>query len=94
MRLSDDMLRMIAAQAQETAELKWQERDARMIHRAVEQLSQSETGRDTLRRMLEWFEASGCNLDAENKYAVLRLIEGAWGSAAGTTLDAMREALR
>lgn len=64
------------------------------IDRAIDQLYRSELGRATMKSVLDWLEASGMSLDAMNQSAVLTLLLGAWGSKAGTVLDALRNATR
>lgn len=63
------------------------------VQEAARQLARSETGRDALRHLLDWFDHSGLKLDARNQEAVCTLLAGAWGTRAGSTLDAMREAV-
>ena len=60
---------------------------------AAEQLSQSEKGRNALRRLLDWLDDDGLSLDGANKGAVLTLLNAAFGSYPGSARDAMREAL-
>lgn len=66
---------------------------AEVLREAAEQLSRSDNGRDALRRVLDWLDNSGLSLDHHNQKAVRTLLEGAWGSYAGTTRDVMHEAL-
>lgn len=60
---------------------------------AASHLSKTDKGVDALRRVLDWLEASGLSLDQQNQEAILDLLDGAWGSYAGTVRDAMHEAL-
>jgi len=63
-------------------------------HVAAQKLADSETGRDTLRRVLEWLDTSGLSLDGRNKLAIMLLIDGAMGwGLAGSVREAMRAAL-
>lgn len=60
---------------------------------AAQQLAKSQRGRDALRRMLDWLDATGLGLDADNKAACLTLLDAAWGKYPMSARDAMREAL-
>lgn len=63
------------------------------LRTAAQHLAKSDRGRDALRHVLEWLEASGLSLDERNQRAILTLLESAWGGWAGTARDAMHEAL-
>lgn len=68
--------------------------DQSELWEAANHLSKTDKGRESMRLMLEWFEElGGLSLDYTNQRAVLKLIEGAWGSYAGTARDAMHRAL-
>jgi hypothetical protein len=60
---------------------------------AAQHLARSEKGRDALRRVIDWLEASGLSLDAQNQNAILELQRMAWEGWAGTVRDAMHDAL-
>ena len=60
---------------------------------AARHLAKSENGRDALRRVLDWLEASGLSLDGQNQEAILELQRLAWEGWAGTVRDAMHQAL-
>jgi hypothetical protein len=60
---------------------------------AARHLAESEKGRDALRRVLDWLEASGLSLDGQNQEAILELQRIAWEGWAGTVREAMHEAL-
>jgi hypothetical protein len=61
---------------------------------AAERLKGSFRGRNAMRRLLEWLDDDGLGLDAANQEAVFALLDAAWGPKCGSTMDAMREALR
>jgi len=60
---------------------------------AARHLAKSEKGRDALRRVVDWLEASGLSLDYVNQDAILTLLDAAWNGYAGTVREAMHEAL-
>lgn len=64
------------------------------LERAVAQLGRSEKGQQAMRDLLAFLENGGISLDAENQLHVNRLLAGAWGEFAGTTLDLLREMVR
>jgi hypothetical protein len=68
-------------------------RRADPLHAAAQQLAKSDKGRDALRRVLDWLEASGLSLDGQNQQAILLLLEWAWEGKAGTVREVMHEAL-
>ena len=57
---------------------------------AVVQLNRSDKGRMAMRDLLAFLENGGISLDADNQLHVACLLAGAWGSYAGTTLEALR----
>lgn len=64
------------------------------LEAAAQQLARSERGRNALRGVLDLLEQRGAlGLDPDNRYAVLTLLEGAWGGYASTARDAIRDAL-
>jgi hypothetical protein len=66
---------------------------AQNLEEAVARLRQTTRGRNTMRRLLEWLDDDGLGLDAENQFATMTIIKGAWGSWCGTTRDLMRQAI-
>lgn len=56
------------------------------IEASIEQLARSDKGQDSLRRILEWMNASGLSLDWRNKEAAASVIAGCW-AAPGTVRD-------
>lgn len=57
-------------------------------------LASSPHGRDALAALLEWINAHGLGLDAENQDAVIDLLmTGVWGPLPGSTRDIIEEAL-
>jgi hypothetical protein len=63
------------------------------IRAAAEHLAKSDKGRDALCRLVDWLENSGLSLDETNQGCVVTLLQTAWGGMAGTTREAMHEAL-
>ena len=63
------------------------------VGHAARHLAKSEKGRDALRRVLDWLEASGLSLDGQNQNAILELQRIAWEGWAGTVRDAMHKAI-
>lgn len=57
-------------------------------------LNRSDKGRQAMRDLLAFLENGGISLDADNQLHVARLLTGAWGSYAGTTLEALRGRVR
>jgi hypothetical protein len=74
-----------------TAESRQQQVDG--LRRAAQHLAKTDKGRDALRRVVDWLEASALSLDDMNKTAILLLLEGAWEGMAGTARELMHEAL-
>ena len=64
------------------------------LEKAVVQLNRSDKGRTATRDLLALLENGGISLDAENQLHVVCLLAGAWGSYAGTTLEALRVMVR
>lgn len=60
------------------------------LERAVVQLNRSEKGKQAMCDLLAFLENGGISLDADNQLHVACLLAGAWGSHAGTTLEALR----
>lgn len=64
------------------------------IQMAVENLSQSEVGKEALKTLHHWFrKGRGLSLDSSNIEAVSLLLSEAWGSHAGTTLEYLDSAV-
>ena len=61
---------------------------------AVTNLSRSDKGQQAMRDLLAFLENGGISLDGNNQLHVLCLLSGAWGSYAGTTLEALRSMVR
>ena len=64
------------------------------IERAVVQFGRSEKGQQAMKDLLAFLENGSISLDEENQLHVLCLLSGAWGSYAGTTLEALRAAVK
>lgn len=64
------------------------------LERAVGQLGRSEKGQRALGDLLAFLEDGGISLDEENQRHFFCLLSGAWGSYAGTTLEALRAAVK
>ena len=64
------------------------------LEKAVVQLNRSDKGRTVMRDLLALLENGGISLDAENQLHVVCLLAGAWGSYAGTALEALRVMVR
>lgn len=64
------------------------------LERAVVQLNRSEKGQRAMRDLLAFLENGALSLDAANQLHVLCLLSGAWGSYAGTALEALRVMVR
>ena len=64
------------------------------LEQAVEQLNRSEKGQQAMRDLLALLENGGISLDGNNQRHVLGLLSGAWGSHAGTALEALRGMVR
>ena len=64
------------------------------LNRAVTNLNRSDNGRQAMRDLLIFLENGGISLDDENQRHVLCLLSGAWGSYAGTPLEALRGMVR
>jgi hypothetical protein len=60
------------------------------IHSAINQLYQSERGRNVLPYLFGMLNSGGAGLDAKNQCAVFTILEGAWMGHTGTVLDALR----
>lgn len=67
-------------------------RAAISLNNAISVLSGSDRGRDAIRDLLALLDNGGLSLDHQGQRAVLALLELAWGSKPGSTLEAMREA--
>lgn len=76
--------------ARGAAETRRNEGTESELREAAEQLSRSQKGRHAMQHVLAWLDEDGLSLDAENQQAVLTLLDGAWGSFAGTARDLMR----
>lgn len=63
------------------------------LHEAAQRLAQTDRGRQTLTTLLAWLDDVGTVLDARHQDAVFSLLTGAWNGYAGSTREAMREAL-
>ena len=57
-------------------------------------LNRSDKGRQATRDLLAFLENGGISLDANNQLHIASLLTGAWGSYAGTTLEALRGMVR
>ena len=64
------------------------------LERAVVQLGRSGKGQRAMSDLLALLENGGISLDEENQRHVLRLLSGAWGNYAGTTLEALRAVVK
>ena len=60
---------------------------------ACDQLNQSDTGRHTLRKVVDWLDGSGVSLDQDNQEAILFLIRAVFGPLTMTARDIMRDTL-
>ena len=64
------------------------------LERAVTNLNRSDKGRQAMRDLLALLENGGVSRDDNNQRHVFCLLSGAWGSYAGTTLEALRGVVR
>ena len=65
------------------------------IRNAVDQLQGSEIGEEALAMLHDWLrKGRGLSLDTQNIDAIYTLLKHAWGSMAGTTLEALENALK
>lgn len=74
-----------------TTESRQQQVD--LLQRSARHLAKSEKGRDALRRVVDWLEASGLSLDQTNQECIRDLLDAAWGGMAGTAREVMHDAL-
>jgi hypothetical protein len=63
------------------------------LRRAAEYLARTDKGRDAMRHVVRWLEASGLSLSTDNQECILLLIDQAWNGYAGTAREVMHDAL-
>lgn len=81
-----------SAEAEETKREATMPTRADMEH-AVEVLSSSQRGRDTMQSVLNLLDDHALGLDYPNQNAVMTILRAAWGPFAGSTRECMAEAL-
>lgn len=67
--------------------------DEQLMQESAARLSRSPVGRNAMRHVLEWLDEDGLLLDFQNREDLLRLLQMAWGSYAGTARDVMHAAM-
>lgn len=91
-RLARAAAEIAGAEAEETKREATMPTRADMEH-AVEVLSSSQRGRDTMQSVLNLLDDHALGLDYPNQNAVMTVLRAAWGPFAGSTRECMADAL-